>query len=51
MNVQTVPAKALRQKSPIVASYPWQTSVLNVTDLVGVFQEKYFKVLTIIIYH
>lgn len=46
MNARVVVTKPLRQKSPIVSSYPWQTSVLEVSDLVSVFEEEHFKVLT-----
>lgn len=45
MNTQVVlSTKPLRQKSPIIASYPWQTSVLDSADFVDIFRETSFKV-------
>jgi hypothetical protein len=43
---EAVSDKPLRQKSSIIASFPWQTSVLDVADLASIFKEKNFKVLT-----
>lgn len=47
MGDQTVYAKPLRQKSRLIASYPWKTTVLDLYDLAAVFENALFKVMNL----
>ena len=44
MSTGAVSDKPMRQKSSIITSFPWQTSVLDVANLPSIFKEKSFKV-------